>query len=126
MDATANKLKAAIEHRYGGTAHLAFLDAVSITRQAQPACEGVVFVFDLVGHPEAERAYGWTSPVGKSGEHQFHVVLQVPPIASAQDAIRSMTVAESQSPANREIGAGSQILRHRAGQPGATKPARVA
>ena len=72
MDATANKLKAAIEHRYGGTAHLAFLDAVSITRQAQPACEGVVFVFDLVGHPEAERAYGWTSPVGKTRVLSLH------------------------------------------------------
>ena len=126
MDATERKLKAAIEHRYGGTAHLAYMDAVAISLQARPICEGVVFVFDLVGHPEAERAYGWTSLVGKTGERQFHVVLQVPPIASAQDAVRSMTVAESQSPANREIGAGSQTLRYRAGQPGATKPARVA
>ena len=93
MDVLEHKLKAAIEGQHGGTAHLAYIDAVSETRQGRPVEGGLVFVFDLDGHPEAARAYGWTSQVGKD-ERRFHVALQVPPIASAQDAVQS-TLAES-------------------------------
>jgi hypothetical protein len=90
MDVIERKLKATIEGQHGGTAHLAYIDAVSETRQGRPVEGGIMFVFDLVGHPEAARAYGWTSQVGEEDERQFHVVLQAPPITSAQDAVRSM------------------------------------
>ena len=93
MDVLEHKLKATIEGEHGGTAHLAYIDVVSETRQGRPVAGGLVFVFDLESHPEAARAYGWTSQVGED-ERRFHVVLQVPPIASAQDAVQS-TLAES-------------------------------
>ncbi len=94
MDVVEQKLKAAIEGQHGGTAHLAYIDAVSVTRQGRPVEGGLVFVFDLEGHCAAARAYGWTSQVGED-ERRFHVVLQVPPIASAQDAVRSIILADS-------------------------------
>jgi hypothetical protein len=94
MDVVEHKLKAAIEGQHGGTAHLAYIDALSEAHQGRPIEGSLVFVFDLEGHPEAARAYGWTSQVG-ADERRFHVVLQVPPIASAQDAVRSITLAES-------------------------------
>ena len=94
MDVLEQKLKAAIEGQHGGTAHLAYIDAVSETRQGRPVESGLVFVFDLDGHPETARAYGWTSQVGED-ERRFHVVLQVSPIASVQDAVRSITLADS-------------------------------
>jgi hypothetical protein len=93
MDAVEHKLKAAIEGQHGGTAHLAYIDAVTETHQGRPVEGGLVFVFDLEGHPEAARAYGWTSQV-REDERRFHVALQVPPIASVQDAVQS-TLAEN-------------------------------
>ena len=97
MDVTERRLKAAIERQHGGRAHLAYIDALPTTLRAGPIRDGIVFVFDLEGHPEAERAYGWASPVGNADERPFHVVLQAPPITSVQDAVRSVTLAGSQS-----------------------------
>ena len=120
MDVVEHKLKAAIEGQHGGTAHLAYIDAVSETHQGRPAEGGLVFVFDLDGHPEAARAYGWTSQVGED-ERRFHVVLQVPPIASVQDAVRAITLADSRddwSVRVRELsGALLQQLARLKGQP---------
>ena len=95
MHELEQKLRAAIESQHGGTAHLAYIDVVPKTLQGRPVEGGVVFVFDLEGHPEAARAYGWTSQGGGEDERRFHVVLQVPPIASVQDALRSVTLADS-------------------------------
>jgi len=95
MHELEQKLKATIEGQHGGTAHLAYIDVVSKTLQGRPVEGGLVFVFDLEGHPEAARAYGWTSQGGGEDERRFHVVLQVPPIASVQDAVRSISLAES-------------------------------
>src|SRR5215210_2433029 len=121
MDVVEQKLKAAIEGQHGGTAHLAYIDAVSETRQGRPVEGGLVFVFDLEGRPEAARAYGWTSQVGEDDERRFHVVLQVPPIASVQDAVQSITLADSRddwSTRVRELsGALLQQLARLKGQP---------
>jgi len=94
MDVIERKLKAAIEGQHGGKAQLAYIDAVPDTHTGRTAEGGLVFVFDLDGHPEAARAYGWSSQV-REDERRFHVVLHVPPIASVQDAVRSITLAES-------------------------------
>src|SRR3954449_13474256 len=80
-----------IERQHRVTARLAYIDALPTTSHAGPVRDGIVFVFDLEGHPEAKRAYGWTSLVGQNGERQFHVALQVPPIASARDVIRMLS-----------------------------------
>jgi len=120
MDVVEQKLKATIEGQHGGTAHLAYIDAVSETIQGRPVEGGLVFVFDLEGHSEAARAYGWTSQGGED-ERRFHFVLQVSPIASVQDAVRSITLADSRdewSTRVRELsGALLQQLARLKGQP---------
>jgi uncharacterized protein YndB with AHSA1/START domain len=52
-------------------------------------CEGKVEIFQLVGHPRAQRCFAWEGENG-SGERTVHVVLRLPPIDSAEDAVRSV------------------------------------
>lgn len=49
--------------------------------------EGVVEVFKLKNHPKAKRAYGWE----KDG--RVTVVLEIPPVDSANTAVRASIVA---------------------------------
>jgi hypothetical protein len=52
--------------------------------QGQTAWEGVVEVFDLIGHPKAKRCYAWTY-----GEpEEFITVLEIPPVVDAQSAVK--------------------------------------
>src|SRR5215208_6573902 len=92
MEVVENELKAAIERQHGGTAQLAYVDAVSETFRGGPAWNGLVLVFDLPGHPRAERAYAWSVPVENSNQPQLYVALHGPLIASAHDAVRAVMV----------------------------------
>jgi RNA polymerase sigma-70 factor, ECF subfamily len=89
MQAAKTELKAAVECRYGGTARLSYIDTTSETFRTTPAWNGLIFVFDLFGHPGAERAYAWSVPVENRDQHQFHVALHGPLIGSAHDAVRA-------------------------------------
>ena len=51
----------------------------------QRVWEGLVDVFSVVGHPQAERAYGWSYLHG--GFPRFVTSLQIPPIKSAEAAV---------------------------------------
>ena len=126
MDVTERRLKSAIERQHGATAHLAYIDALPTTLRAGPIRDGIVFVFDLEGHPEAKRAYGWASPVGNGDERPFHVVLQVPPITSVQDAVRSVTLAGNQSATHPGPSPRAPSLRQQVGPSNMTEPARAA
>jgi hypothetical protein len=55
---------------------------------------GVVHVFKLHGHPKAKRAYAWSSPVEGTERRKFYAVLEVPPVASARDAVKAAIVAD--------------------------------
>jgi hypothetical protein len=59
---------------------------------------GEVEVFDLTGHPKAKRAYGWSHPEGddNAGE-RFVAVLEIPPVESAQTAVKISIVADIKS-----------------------------
>jgi hypothetical protein len=50
--------------------------------------DGVVDTFQLDGHPEAKRAYAWVAPASQKEESQYKIVLGVPPVNSAQDAVK--------------------------------------
>jgi hypothetical protein len=51
--------------------------------------DGVVETFQLDGHPEAKRAYAWVAPASQKEEPQYTIVLGVPPVNSAQDAVKA-------------------------------------
>ena len=56
--------------------------------------EGVVEVFDLDGHPKANRAYGWQFWEGKNA--QYTAVLGIPLVDSPNAAVRASIAAEAQ------------------------------
>jgi hypothetical protein len=59
----------------------------------QTAWEGTVQVFDLVGHPQAKRAYAWRHRDGD--ENKTVVILQVPPVDSPQSAVKVAIAKQS-------------------------------
>jgi hypothetical protein len=94
VEVDACQLKEAIESQHGGTATLVQAVPVKETFESQTVWEGIVHVFDLVGHPKATRAYAWSSPVEGSTKRRFFAVLHIPPIVSPLDAVRAAIVAE--------------------------------
>ncbi|MGA7925939.1 MAG: hypothetical protein WCA20_08080 [Candidatus Sulfotelmatobacter sp.] len=67
--------------------------AVKEIFKGETVWEGIVEVFDLVGHPTASRAYAWAH----DGEHPKEsgvAVLHVGPITSAAAAVRAALIQE--------------------------------
>ncbi len=62
--------------------------------QGQTVWQGVVEVFDITGHPKAERAYGWEIP-GPTPD--WVAVLEIPPVTSPATAVRAALVAQSKT-----------------------------
>jgi hypothetical protein len=61
----------------------------------QTVWEGIVEVFDLHGHPEANVAYAWSHSTDESGDLKRHVtVLHVPPAISPETAVRTAIMQE--------------------------------
>jgi len=76
------------------------LESVQVkeTFKGQTVWEGIVEVFELVGHPTAHRAYAWANDSGDPERPRHHVtVLHLHPIRSAQDAVRAAIVQEFRS-----------------------------
>ncbi len=60
--------------------------------------EGIVEVFDLVGHPTASRVYAWAHETDDPETPRRHVtVLHKHPIKSAEDAVRAAIIQEFRS-----------------------------
>jgi hypothetical protein len=71
---------------------------VKETFNGQTVWEGIVEVFELVGHPTAHRAYAWANDPDDPKNPRHHVtVLHLHPIKSAQDAVRAAIVQEFRS-----------------------------
>jgi len=62
---------------------------VTETIEDESVWDGDVYIFDLEGHPKAEIAYAWSSHIKGSNNRQFYAVLHIPPVQSAQDAVRA-------------------------------------
>jgi hypothetical protein len=85
-------LRAVIRKLHG--AEPTHCESVSVkeTFKGETVWEGIVEVFDLVGHPKASRVYAWTNDTSN------HVtVLHLGPIKSAVDAVRAAIVQEYRS-----------------------------
>jgi hypothetical protein len=81
-------LQAAFKRAYGVEA--VHVDSVPVrdTFQGQTAWIGIVEVFDINGHPDAKRGYGWPYDI-KDGEVQYTTVLGKTPINSPLAAVRA-------------------------------------
>jgi hypothetical protein len=89
-----DQLKDVVERKHGGSAQFARSVPVRETFEGKAVWEGVVHVFDLVGHPTATRAYAWSSPIEGSTKRRFSAVLHTTRINSPLEAVRAAIGAE--------------------------------
>ncbi len=64
------------------------------TFEGKTVWNGVVYIFDLAGHPTAIRAYAWSSPIEGSTKRRFFAVLHTDRISSPLEAVRAAIVQE--------------------------------
>lgn len=63
--------------------------------KGKPVWEGIVEVFELSGHPDANIAYAWTHRTDNPKKPKRHVaVLNVPPVTSPEEAVRAAIIQE--------------------------------
>jgi hypothetical protein len=82
-----------IIHRLHG-AEATHRESVSVKEKfnGETVWEGIVEVFDLIGHPKASTVYAWKN----DASHQV-TVLHLGPIKSAADAVRAAIAQEFRS-----------------------------
>src|SRR6266542_410550 len=87
-------LQEAIRHLHG--LESTWLHSVPVVEkhEGETVWDGEVQVFAVTGHASATRAYAW-SHKGSPGKQRFHVVLGLPPVDSAQAAVRAAIIGES-------------------------------
>ena len=88
-------LKAIIHKLHGATATHRESVPVKEEWQGQTVWDGVVEVFDLHGHPDANIAYAWAHETDDPANPTRHVtVLNVPPVESPITAVRAAILQE--------------------------------
>ncbi len=97
IEVDAAQLKRAVEAQHGCTA--TFVQSVPVTERHGNAIvwEGVVHVFRIDGHPQASKAYAWSSPIEGGDKRRFFAVLHLPPVTSPVEAVRAAIVAEQRA-----------------------------
>ncbi len=78
----------AIRATHGTSSSLVERVRVHETFEGEPVWEGEVLVFELEGHPEAERCYAWEV------DGRVTAVLHEPPVDSPEAAVRTAIAAE--------------------------------
>jgi hypothetical protein len=73
----------AIRATHGADSKLVARERVVERFKGETVWEGEVLVFELQGHPSARRCYAWEV------DGEVTAVLEVPPVKSAQDAVRA-------------------------------------
>jgi hypothetical protein len=94
IEVEASQLKRAVEAQHGCTATLIQSVPVNETFGDKTVWEGIVHVFKINGHPKANKAYAWSSPIEGSDKRRFFAVLHQPPVTSPVEAVRAAIVAE--------------------------------
>jgi len=95
VSARIDKLRVAIETMHHCTARHLTSEPVIELFQGQVAWNGVVESFDLTGHPKAKRCYAWSYEEGR--ETQYVTVLEIPPVDSAETAVKVAIAAKARA-----------------------------
>ncbi|HUI92693.1 MAG TPA: hypothetical protein VLX68_10640 [Chitinivibrionales bacterium] len=87
-------LRKAIKKLHGCDSEYTESVPVKETFKGQTVWEGVVEVFNLIGHPKAKRCYAWSHAEGiNDSETRYVVVLELPPVNSARTAVQANIVS---------------------------------
>jgi hypothetical protein len=97
MEIATQELKRAIESQHGCTATLVQSVPVKETFDGKTVWDGIVHVFKINGHPRANKAYAWSSPIEGSDKRRFFAVLHQPPVTLPVEAVRAAIVAEQRA-----------------------------
>lgn len=97
------ELKTAIRRLHGCDADYVASVPVKEVFQDQVVWDGLVEVFDLRGHPKAKRCYAW-SHATDSDAKRFVAVLELPPVDSAETAVKAALVEEIRKGQNAKKG----------------------
>lgn len=89
-------LRDAIRNLHGCESTFVRTVAVIETFAGKPVWEGDIQIFDLVGHPTANRAYAW-SYATEGGKRRFVAVLHVGSVDSPLAAVRAAIVANERA-----------------------------
>ena len=91
-----DELKDAIRNLHGCEAnHLTTVSVVE-TFQGETVWKGDVEIFALIDHPKAKRCFAWAHASGKDDKgKRFVTVLEIPPVDSAQKAVKVAIVEEA-------------------------------
>jgi len=92
------KVQVAVQHLHKCGAIYSKTVPVHEVFQGKTVWQGDVEVFDLVGHPKAKRCYAWGHLDGANDERtRFVAVLEIPPVVSAETAVRVQIVKDVKS-----------------------------
>jgi hypothetical protein len=90
-------LKRIVEQLHGCPASLVE-DVVVVEKFGEKTVwSGMISVFALTGHPQAEKCYAWSSPIEGSTKRRYYAILHIPPIDSPEKAIRASIVHDHKS-----------------------------
>ena len=90
------RLQLAVEHLHGCHAEHSATVPVHEVFRGQTVWRGDVDIFKLTGHAKASRCYAWSHQDGKQDDgERFVSVLELPPVNSADSAVRASIVADS-------------------------------
>ena len=87
------KIKDAIEVMHACKARHVASEAVIELFRGEVAWDGVVETFELTGHPKAQRCHAWS--YDENGETQYVTVLELPPVTSAESAVKVAIAAKA-------------------------------
>jgi hypothetical protein len=89
------ELRSAIRHLHGVESKHIESVPVKETFQGKTVWEGVVEVFELIGHPKAQKVYAWAHDTDDPKQPRRHVTVQhIAPVTSAVLAVRAAIVQE--------------------------------
>lgn len=92
------RLKLTVEHLHKCSALHLRTDHVHEQFNGATVWEGDVEVFFISGNPKAIHCYGWSHKEGERDEgERFVAVLKIPPVVSAETAVRASIMADGKS-----------------------------
>ena len=90
-----DELRDTIHRLHGAKASHVHSVPVKEVFQANTIWDGMVEVFELIGHPKADRIYAGIHDTDEPDKPKRHVtVLHLPPVVSAQTAVKAAIVQE--------------------------------
>ena len=92
-DASASQLKKVIQVQHGVASTLFKSVRVVKANAKDEDWDGIVHIFDLTNHPNAKRAFAWSSRFAGGRQPRYFAVLQSGQIATPVQAVKAASAA---------------------------------